>query len=143
MPSHWIAHGRCARLGSVIRLLVIGIGGFLGSVSRYLLSGAFQSLFRSATFPFGTFLVNLTGCLVIGVLAQLAESRSFLSGTTRAFLIVGVLGGYTTFSAFAHESVNLLRAREFLLAGANVTAQVLLGLACVWAGRIVAQLIWR
>jgi len=127
----------------MIKLLMVGAGGFVGSVLRYLVSGAAQALFKNATFPLGTLVVNVTGCFAIGLIAQLAESRGFLSGTSRTFLVMGVLGGYTTFSAYANESFNLLRAGESPLAIVNVAGQVLLGLVCVWLGRDAAYLIWR
>ena len=107
------------------------------------MSGAAQSLFRNATFPLGTLAVNVTGCFAIGLVSQLAESRGFLTGPSRTFLVMGVLGGYTTFSAYANESFNLLRAGESPLAIVNVAGQVLLGLVCVWLGRDAAYLIWR
>ena len=127
----------------MMKLLMVGAGGFVGSVLRYLVSGATQTLFRNATFPLGTMVVNVTGCFIIGLVSQLAESRGFLTGAGRTFLVMGVLGGYTTFSAFRNESFNLLRSGESPLAFANVAGQVILGLACVWLGRDVAYMIWR
>ena len=125
------------------KLLMVGAGGFVGSILRYLVSGAAQSLFRNATFPLGTVAVNVSGCFAIGLVSQLAESRGFLTGASRTFLVMGVLGGYTTFSAYANESFNLLRAGESPLAIVNVAGQVLLCLVCVWLGRDVAYLVWR
>jgi CrcB protein len=126
-----------------MRLLVISAGGFIGTMLRYLVSGAVQSSFSNITFPFGTAVVNISGCFVIGFLAELAESRGVLTDATRAFLMVGVLGGYTTFSAFGNETMNLFRSGESLLGLVNVVFQVVLGLACVWLGRDFAHLIWR
>lgn len=127
----------------MLRLLMIGAGGFVGAILRYAVSGAAQSSFRSVTFPAGTFLVNITGCFAIGFVYHLAESRGFLTDGGRAFLLVGLLGGYTTFSAFGNETIILLRSRESLLALANVAGQVTLGLAAVWLGRDLAHMIWR
>jgi len=127
----------------MLRILLVGAGGFLGSVLRHLAGGAAQSLSRSATFPWGTFAVNLTGCLAIGFLAQLAESRGLFGDHGRAFVFVGVLGGFTTFSAFGNETFNLLRQGEAWLAAANAAGQVLLGLGAVWLGRSLAWAIWR
>ena len=87
-----------------MRVLLVGIGGFIGSVLRYWLSGGIQSAAPRSSFPYGTPAVNLLGCLAIGILAELAESRGFLRPDTRAFLFVGVLGGFTTLSAFANVS---------------------------------------
>ncbi len=91
----------------------------------------------------GTFAVNVTGCFAIGLLAQLAESRGVPSGQARTFLFVGVLGGYTTFSAFGNETIGLLRGGEALAAAANAGGQVALGLLAVVLGRAAAQLLWR
>jgi fluoride exporter len=126
-----------------MRLIVISAGGFIGTMLRYLVSGAVQSSFSNITFPFGTAVVNISGCFVIGFLAELAESRGVLTDATRAFLMVGVLGGYTTFSAFGNETMNLFRSGESFLGLVNVVFQVVLGLACVWLGRDFAHLIWR
>jgi CrcB protein len=128
---------------TLLRLLVIGAGGALGSVLRYLLGGAVQALARGAGFPWGTFVVNLCGCFVVGALAQLGESRGLFTDLSRAFVFVGVLGGFTTFSAFGNETMNLLRAGEGWIAAGNVAGQVLLGLGGVWLGRAVAYGIWR
>jgi CrcB protein len=125
------------------KLLLIGAGGFIGSVVRYLLSGYVQQVSRSIGFPWGTLAVNLLGCLVIGFLAYLADTRGWLPDEARAFLFVGLLGGFTTFSTFGNESLNLLREGDNLLALANIGAHLVLGLGAVWAGRTLAYLIWR
>lgn len=127
----------------MIKLLLVGAGGFLGSVLRYLASGAVQSAVASAGFPWGTLAVNATGCFAIGALAHLAELRGVLGAEQRLFLITGVLGGYTTFSAYGNETYLLLREGETALAAANALGQVALGLAAVWAGRTLALMIWR
>jgi CrcB protein len=125
------------------KILLIGIGGFIGSILRYALSGFSQSLFRNATFPLGTVVINVSGCFVIGLLAQLAESRNAFTDLTRAFAFIGILGGYTTFSTFSNESINLFRSGENLLGIVNVVVQVVGGLAFVWLGRLAGQGIWR
>jgi len=83
------------------------------------------------------------GCLLIGGLSELAESRSFLSPDARSFLFIGLLGGFTTFSAFGNETANLLRDREWVFAGVNVMANVVLAIGAVVLGRVAAHLIWR
>ncbi len=98
---------------------------------------------QSIAFPFGTLAVNVIGCLCIGFLSELAESRSLFSTDARAFLVVGILGGFTTFSAFGNETMNLLRDGETALALANIGAQVALSLGAVWLGYTLAHLIWR
>ena len=127
----------------MVRVLLVGLGGFIGSILRYLRSGLSQSLFRSATFPIGTLVINVSGCFVIGLLSQLAESRNAFTDLARALVFAGILGGYTTFSTFGNESMNLFRSGDTLAACVNVVAQVVVGLLFVWAGRISGQLIWR
>jgi fluoride exporter len=127
----------------MLQLLVIGAGGFLGSILRYLVSGFVQNTFWNFTFPLGTAVVNLSGCFIIGFLTELAEGRGFLNDPARAFFVIGVLGGYTTFSSFGNETINLFRSGESYLALGNIAIEVLLGLACVWFGREFAQLTCR
>lgn len=125
------------------KALLVGLGGFAGSILRYWLSGYIQQLTQSATFPFGTLTVNLLGCLVIGFLSELAEMRSAFSAESRALLFIGLLGGFTTFSTFSNETTNLLRDGQNLPAGLNIGAHIVLGLAAVWLGRSLAYWIWR
>ncbi len=120
-------------------IALVGIGGFIGSVLRYLTSGFVQQILQNSTFPYGTLAVNLIGCFVIGVLSQLADDRGVFSGEARAFVFIGVLGGFTTFSSFGNETMNLMRDGEMLPAFANVSAQVVLGLGAVWLGRLVGR----
>ena len=124
------------------RLLLVGAGGFLGSILRYLTSGWVQQWLQTASFPFGTLAVNVLGCLVIGFLSQLAETRGVFTPETRALVFVGVLGGFTTFSTFSNETFNLLRDNEVIPALANLSAHIVLGLGAVWLGRALAFWIW-
>jgi CrcB protein len=114
--------------------LLVGGGGFLGSVARYLLSGLVLQASGAARFPFGTFLVNAVGCLAIGVVAGLAEKASVFHPATRMFLMTGFLGGFTTFSAFAYETFFLAREHAWVGAATNVVGQVVVGLLAVVAG---------
>ena len=125
------------------RLILVGVGGFLGSVARYTLSGTIQDLVRSETFPYGTLVVNVLGCFTVGLVSYLAEARGAFSADTRTFIVVGFLGGFTTFSAFGNETINLFRDAERWLGSLNVVAHVVLGLGAVWAGRVTAFSIWR
>ena len=128
---------------SMETIIFVAIGGALGSVFRYLLSTWTQVISKSIDFPYGTLAVNLLGCFVIGFLAQLAEARGVFASESRAFVFIGILGGFTTFSSFGNETINLLRDGETLNALANVGANVIFGLILVWLGRTVAYWIWR
>ncbi|MEX2029571.1 MAG: fluoride efflux transporter CrcB [Anaerolineales bacterium] len=125
------------------QFVLVGVGGFLGSALRYYLSGLIQSLTKSYSFPYGTLGVNIAGCLLIGALSELAEARGLLSPEARLVLIVGLLGGFTTFSTFANESLNLIRLGQVLPAILNVLTSVSLGLMAAWAGRLLAHALWR
>lgn len=122
------------------KLLLVGAGGFLGSIARAWLSNFVQQTSDSA-FPLGTLAVNVIGCLVIGALSQVGETHDIFSAETRAFLFVGVLGGFTTYSSFGNETINLWRGGGWL-AFVNVAAQLLLGLGAVLVGRWLAARLW-
>lgn len=128
---------------SVDTVIFVAIGGALGSVFRYALGTWTQTTSKSIDFPYGTLAVNLIGCFIIGFLAQLAETRGVFTSESRAFVFIGILGGFTTFSSFGNETINLLRDGETLNALANVGANVIFGLILVWLGRTVAFWIWR
>ena len=125
------------------KLLVVGFGGFMGAVLRYYVSGFVQDASKSIGFPYGTLAVNVIGCLVIGLMAQIVEARNIFTAEMRLFIFIGLLGGLTTFSTFSHETFNLARDGEFNLALLNVGVHVFLCLSAVWLGRYGAQLIWR
>lgn len=122
-------------------LLLVGGGGFLGSVARYLLGGLVLHASGAPRFPLATLTVNVTGCLVMGMVAGFAERAHLFSPASRLFLITGFLGGYTTFSAFAYETFFLAREHAWVSAAGNVVAQVTIGLAAVWAGYRLALLL--
>ena len=124
------------------RLFLAGIGGFIGSTLRYAATGYVQQVSRSIDFPYGTLAVNLIGCFLIGFLSQLAESRGVFTAESRTFVFIGILGGFTTFSAFGNETINLWREGENLYAMINIAAHLLLGLGAVWASRALAYQIW-
>ncbi len=115
-------------------LVIVAIGGALGSVARYLLSGWVLHHTVDWRFPLGTFLVNVLGCLTIGILAGLVTRSELFSAEIRLFLFTGVAGGFTTFSAFGLETFYLLRRAEFLAAGSYVVLSVAVGLLALWAG---------
>jgi CrcB protein len=122
---------------------LVGVGGFVGSILRYLISGYIQQLTKSAVFPYGTLFVNLSGCLVIGILSQLAEMRGVFTAETRLLVFVGIVGGFTTFSTFGNETMNLLRDGENAQAVINIGVHIIFGLSAVWLGRLLAHVIWR
>jgi len=128
---------------SLLSVLYVALGGALGSVSRYLFGTWVQTASKSIDFPYGTLTVNLIGCFVIGFLSQLVESRGALTSESRALVFIGVLGGFTTFSSFGNDTINLLRDGETFNALANVGANVILGLALVWLGRAASYWIWK
>ena len=118
----------------LIKILAVGSGGFLGAVSRYLLAGFTQSFFPTSQFPYGTSLVNILGCFLIGLLAGTFELKEWMNPEVRLFIFVGILGGFTTFSTFANESFMLWEKGEILLGALNIGAQVILGVLFVWIG---------
>src|SRR5215216_4390924 len=128
---------------SIETVIFVALGGALGSVFRYIPSIWTQILSKSIDFPYGTLAVNLMGCFVIGLLAHLAEARGVFTPEARAFIFIGILGGFTRFSAFRNETINLLRDGETLNALANVGANVILSLILVWLGRTIVYWIWR
>jgi fluoride exporter len=116
----------------------VGVGGFLGSAARYGLGGLIARLKAGWTFPLETLIINLLGCLVLGWLAGLSEARGIFTGTTRAFLFIGVLGGFTTFSTFGYETFQLLRGSQWTSAALSAGLQLVLGIGAVWAGHVLA-----
>lgn len=113
-------------------ILFIGIGSFVGGVLRFLLSQAIQSRLDGG-FPFGTLVVNVVGCFLIGIVFGLYE-KGLVTDQARLFLATGILGGFTTFSAFSNESIALLRSGQHALALGYVAISVVVGLAATYAG---------
>lgn len=122
-----------------IKVIAVGSGGFIGAVARYLLSLFAQSRFPDSAFPYGTVIANVTGCLLIGLLAGLFEMKSWVNPEFRLFIFVGILGGFTTFSTFSHETLLLWENSELLLSLLNLVIQVVLGLFFVWLGYQVVR----
>jgi CrcB protein len=119
--------------------LVVGLGGFFGCIARYLTSVLVVRLFDAPVFPYATLVVNIVGCLLIGLLGGLAENTNLISQPVQLLLIVGLLGGFTTYSAFGHQTFMLARDGRMLLAVLNVSAHIILGLGAVWLGALIAQ----
>lgn len=114
-------------------ILFVGIGGMLGSIARYLTTVFFTKMFISHV-PYGTFAVNILGCLVIGFIYGLALRFSWLTPEWRLFLATGICGGYTTFSSFALENVQLLQQANYTTFALYSIASFILGLAAVFGG---------
>jgi CrcB protein len=128
-------------LGNTLALYCwIALGSALGGVARYFCSGVAARLFGE-TFPWGTLFVNVTGSFVIGLFATLTgpDGRMFAGSTARQFVMFGLLGGFTTFSSFSLQTLNLAQDSEWLQAGGNVVASVVLCLLAVWLGHLFAQ----
>lgn len=119
-------------------ILVVGVGGFLGAVARYVVTGWVHRL-TGPDFPWGTLAVNLAGCFALGVLMALGEARLAVGPDARLFLGIGALGSLTTFSTFSYETVELLRLSEPGLALGNAAANLLLGCTAVLVGRALVR----
>ena len=119
-------------------LLAVGLGGFVGAVARYLVSG-WVHRFAGVGFPWGTLTVNLAGCLALGALMGLVEARVAITPAWRLFVGLGVLGSFTTFSTFGYETVELIRGGESGLALANAAGSLALGAVAVFAGAALAR----
>ncbi len=119
-----------------MNLLVIAIGGALGAAARYLLS-TFVLRVSGTLFPLGTFIVNVVGCVVFGLIAGATTQRVQIAPALRLFLLTGILGGFTTFSSYAFESFALVRDGQMAWAALNIAGQVVAGLAGMWAGYVI------
>ncbi|MDP4283746.1 MAG: fluoride efflux transporter CrcB [Bacteroidota bacterium] len=120
-------------------ILLIGIGGFIGAISRYLLSLGIQNKILS-TFPYGTLTVNIIGCFLIGVVYALGD-RGNISAEWRLFLATGILGGFTTFSSFSNDTVSMLRDAQYGYAFLYAGSSILLGLLATFCGIFLIKLL--
>lgn len=123
-------------------LLLIGMGGFVGAVLRYGVSGWVHQIGGTFQFPIGTLAVNVLGSFVITFVAFTAETLGVFGPTIRSFILIGLIGSFTTFSTFSHETLALLSDGELGLAGGNVVATVGLCLVAAWLGRAAVLWIW-
>ena len=122
-------------------IMLVGFGGFIGSVLRYLASEWTHHIFKTNSFPVGTAIINVTGCLIIGLLGGWAEHVQSFTPNARLFLFLGLLGGFTTFSAFGYETMTLLRDKELFSAFVNVGIHLLLGFGAVLLGLNCSKLL--
>ena len=123
----------------MMTVLLVGAGGFIGSAMRYLVGTWVQSVSGNAWIPYGTLTVNVVGCFLIGLVIGLADTRQLLGEGTRALVVVGLLGGFTTFSAFGYETVDMVRDGHMVAAAANIGLQLTLGLTAVMIGLYVSR----
>ncbi len=121
-----------------MKYVLVATGGALGSVARYALDG-FVLRLASPYFPSGTFVVNAVGCLVFGAIIGVADARSALTPAGRLFLLIGLLGGFTTFSTFTFETFQLVRNGEYARGALNAVGQVFVGYVAMWAGYIASR----
>ena len=124
----------------MLKLFILGIAGAAGTISRYLLGGWTHQLF-GAEFPYGTLVVNISGCLAIGFLGTLAEERFLISPQIRTALLIGFLGAFTTFSSFAYETWSMFKDGEMMMAGLNVLASVITCFVGLLIGVFLARLL--
>ena len=128
----------------MLAAILVGVGGMIGSISRYEMSAWVNKHTTGPGLPiYGTLTVNMIGCLVIGLIAGLAQYKGIVGPNTNRLLVIGVLGGFTTFSSFGNETFALFRDDRVLAGMANMIAQPLVGLACVAAGFGLMRLVYR
>jgi len=120
---------------------MVGMGGFLGAVSRYLVAGFAQRISNNPFFPYGTMTVNIIGCFLIGLIAALVHEKGYFGPNVRLLIMVGLLGGFTTFSTFSNETFSLMTDGQFLMAAVNIIASIVLGLFGVWLGYAIVNFV--
>jgi len=125
----------------MLKLLIIGTGGFIGSVSRYLISGTVYRIMGKPCFPYGTLAVNILGCFLIGFLRGISETRQLFNPEMRLFLFIGLLGGFTTFSTFGYEVFSFAHQGQLVSSLINIILHVVIGLGMVWVGYSLSVII--
>jgi fluoride exporter len=125
----------------LIQYIIVGIGGSLGAVSRFIVEAWVGGFTRTSVFPFGTLVVNLLGCLIIGFLFGIVAISQLIGPRTRLMIITGFLGAFTTFSSFGYETFALIQNQKYFFALLNILVQVIGSLIAVWIGYAVSKMI--
>ncbi|MCG8565373.1 MAG: fluoride efflux transporter CrcB [Desulfobacterales bacterium] len=118
----------------MVKALMVGMGGFAGSICRYLVYEASYLMFNNAWLPYATLVVNIVGCLIIGFLGGMSEIRQIFSPELRALVFIGFLGGFTTFSTFGFEIYTMMANGRMVAALTTIGLHLVLGVAAVWLG---------
>ena len=121
-----------------MRAVLVGVAGFFGAIARYWLDGLVSRV-TGGSFPWGTLVVNVSGCFAIGFLTALLTGKVLPHPAMRTAILVGFIGAYTTFSTFAYETLQLVRGGAVLLAVANVAVSIIVGLGAAWVGIMLAE----
>lgn len=124
----------------MLKYLMVGIGGFIGAIARFWL-GSYIGGRMGTRFPYGTFVINISGSFLIGLILTVLSERAHLSPNWRYLVPIGFLGAYTTFSTFEYETLRTIQDGQFLIASLNIGLSVLLGFAAVWGGVVVGRAI--
>ena len=124
----------------MVKGILVFIGGGIGSVLRYMMSGWVYAVWGS-NFPYGTLAVNVSGSFVIGFFLTLAEDRFLITSDMRIFVAIGIVGGFSTFSTFSYETFKLLKNGSFLIGGLNIAVSLTFALFALWIGSIMGKLI--
>lgn len=126
---------------NIMSLLMVGIGGFAGSICRHLVNDLSHKLFDDPFFFYGTITVNVIGCFLIGIIGGLSETRHLFTPEIRALILIGFLGGFTTFSTFGYEIFTTARDGQFVGALTNFMLHLILGFGSVWLGFSMSKLL--
>jgi len=125
----------------MLNVFIVGLGGIVGAISRYLIEDFVKYISGGVIFPYGTLTVNLIGCLIIGILFALIDSFSLLGIKARLFFITGILGALTTFSSFGWDTFNLLNHGYHFIGVLNILVEVIFGFLAVWVGYVIVKVI--